>query len=97
MRKLILFVILLLIVGLGVVFTVFNYQPARLDLYFVQFSLPLATLLALALLIGALLGMVTAMLLAVRKQREVRNLEKRLKLAEQELNNLRTSPLKDAR
>lgn len=80
-----------LIVG----FTLLNSDIVNFDYYFNTLRLPLALLLAAALIVGVLMGISACMFRLIGSRRQVRQLKNKLELQQQEINNLRKIPIKD--
>ena len=72
-----------------------NAQSVTLNLYLREFSLPVSVLVFLALVLGAVLGILASAGMVLRRQQEVRRLKRRLALSEEEVLNLRNIPIKD--
>jgi len=89
----IILIIFLLIVG--ITFAILNADPVTINFYVGEDKLPLSFLLVLAFLTGALVGLLIALGVFFRARRENRNLQKRINLAEAEVKNLRSIPIKD--
>jgi uncharacterized integral membrane protein len=87
--------LLLFMVVLGAALALHNAEPVPFDYYFDSQSIPLALLLGGALLLGALLGWLSALPWVIRLRTQLGTLRKRQKLERQELENLRSLPLKD--
>lgn len=87
--------LLLLMMVLGAALALQNADPVPFDYYFDSQKVPLALLLVGALLFGALLGWLSALPWVIRLKAQVSSLKRRQKLASQELDNLRSLPLKD--
>lgn len=87
------FFLLMLVIGLT--FAVLNAEPVKLDYYFGSHYVPLSLTLVLALIIGAILGALASAGLVLRVKRENARLQKAIKMAEKEVVNLRTLPVKD--
>lgn len=96
-RKLALFVSLLLIVLLAAVFAYNNPQSIAVDIAFARFenvSVSLAFIVCFA--VGWLFGVLSAGIAVARIASERRQLRKALRLAEAEVSSLRSLPLHDA-
>lgn len=89
--------ILCLVVLVGVVFAVLNAQPVLLNYYFGTREMPLSLVFILALIVGSVLGILASISLLIRSRREMQKLRKAAKLAEKEVTNLRSLPIRDAR
>lgn len=79
----------------GVSFAVMNDAPVLLDLYVVQWSLPLSVVLLLAMGSGLLLGSLLSLLFLIRIKRENSRLKRERNAVQQEIANLRTLPVKE--
>lgn len=97
MKRIIAIIILLCLAALGLGFTVLNAEQVRLNYYFGQAELPLALVIVGTLVVGALLGLLAATWMLLARKHENRRLRRRLKLAEQEIHNLRELPVRDHR
>ena len=95
LRKIFIFIIFISAFIVSTTFAAFNMQSVALDLFFVQWQLPLAVLLILVLLCGLLLGGFLVALNTVRLRYENRRLTGKLHNAEAELNSLRILPVRD--
>ncbi|HAO25011.1 MULTISPECIES: LapA family protein [unclassified Methylophaga] len=82
---------------LSTAFAAFNMQVVSLDLFFVQWQLPLAVLLIAVLLLGLMIGAALIALSTIRIRYENHRLVNKLQNAEQELNSLRILPVRDSR
>lgn len=88
-------VVLLLVIALGLTFSVMNAEPVDLDYYFGTAAIPLALLLAGAVVLGALLGVLASLGAIFRLKRDNSRLRRDMRLAEKEVTNLRSIPLRD--
>lgn len=86
---------LVLLIGVGITFTVLNPQQVTLNYLLGSLQLPLALLVVLVLAVGAVLGLLVAGFMILRLKRENRKLRRGTRLAEQEVANLRSLPIKD--
>jgi len=96
MKRLLAFAAIVTIGFIGLAFAVLNAGTVELKYYLGTLSIPLALLLIIVLLTGALLGGVASVGLALHQHRENHHLRKKLSLIETELKNLREIPIKDA-
>jgi len=87
--------VILTLLVLGLTFAILNAEPVTINYYVGKDTLPLSFLLTIAFLTGALVGLLIALVGFFRARRENRQLRKRIDLAEAEVNNLRSIPLKD--
>ncbi len=86
---------LLFIAAAGLVFSFYNAQNVRLDYVLGQMELPLSVALLGALAAGVLLGILACLGKILHLKQEILRLNRRNQLAEQEISNLRTLPIKD--
>ncbi|MDX1335794.1 MAG: LapA family protein [Gammaproteobacteria bacterium] len=96
MRLFFIIILLLTVSVFGVIFTVFNAEQVPVNLYFVQYSLPMATVVFVAIFIGVLIGILLSFGALIRKHSEMVRLKKRFASLEQEVDNLRKIPIKDS-
>lgn len=88
--------ILYLIVGiLALVFALLNAQTIQFNYYFGQLQLPLSLLVAIALVLGAVLGVLVSMGMLIKAKRQASLQRKNADFAEKELAKLRALPLND--
>lgn len=93
--RLIRLILFLLVMLVGVALAVMNADPVNLNYYFGSRELPLSVLLVAAVFVGAILGMVAGLGGMMRVKRENADLRKQARLASEEVNNLRSLPIKD--
>lgn len=96
MRKVLSFLLVLFLMLVALAFTTLNLGVMALHFYFINISLPIAVVVFLCMLIGAILGGLASALLLMRKTAELRRLRRRLAERERELDSLRNLPLKDS-
>lgn len=89
----IIFFIVLLIVGLS--FSLLNSAPVELNYYFGSVELPFSFALVAALATGALLGIFGMLSVVVKLKREAMRFKKTIRASERELSQLRALPVKD--
>ena len=92
--RLIKYTFLFIVAFLGVTFAALNAQSISLNFFIGTYSLPLSLLLAITLILGCAFGLLTALSMYFKLKTENFRINHRLKLAEKEVNNLRTIPLK---
>ena len=85
----------LLLVLLGITFAGLNAEPVNINYYLGSTKLPLSLLLVITFMIGGLLSLFFNIVNYIRLKSANHSLRQRLKLAEVEIVNLRTLPLKD--
>lgn len=95
MKRLFLLILFFILFALGISFAVHNAEPAQLNYYFGTMNAPLSLIVVCALAVGALLGVVTSVVLVFGQRRKVSRLQRKLTMCEQELRNLRQIPLRD--
>ena len=95
MKRIITFVLLLLVSLLGLTFALMNAESVQLNYYFGSVQAPLSLVIVIAIIIGAALGVLATTGIVFGQKRELAKLKKSNKLAEQEVSNLRSLPLKD--
>ncbi|MFH1333974.1 MAG: LapA family protein [Pseudomonadota bacterium] len=86
---------LLLVIVLGVTFAILNATPVSVHYYLGTAQIALSLVIVCSLFIGFLIGFFMMFLVVLRLKSEKRRLKKRLKVTEQEIENLRAIPLKD--
>jgi uncharacterized integral membrane protein len=96
MRLFFIIILLLTVSVFGIIFTVFNAEQVPVNLYFVHYTLPLATVVFVAIFLGALIGIMLSFGALLRKNSEMSRLKKRFSSLEQEVDNLRKIPIKDS-
>lgn len=88
--------VFVIVVGLaGAAFASLNQGAVALNLYFFKSELPLSTVILLAVFAGVLLGLAAMLTPLLRARRRALVMRRQADLLEEELNNLRTIPLKD--
>lgn len=95
MKRIITFVLLLLVALLGLTFALMNAETVQLNYYFGNVQAPLSLVIVIAIIIGAALGVLASTGVVFGQKRELAKLRKSKKIAEQEVSNLRSLPLKD--
>lgn len=95
MSRLFTLLAVVLVAFIGLAFAVLNSGAVELKYYLGTFSIPLALLLALTLLIGVMMGGLASIGIALRQRRENSRLRKHMSLIEAEVKNLRELPIKD--
>ena len=79
----------------GLFFGLLNAAPVKVDYYFGARELPLALVLVITLLAGAVCGVLATLGVIFRNNREISRLRKEVKIAGKELSNLRALPYQD--
>ena len=89
-----LFIFLILVI-FGIVFAVLNAEPVELNYYFGSKEVALSLILVLAMIVGAILGIIASASMIISNRREVMKLRKSVEVAEKEVANLRAIPIRD--
>lgn len=97
MKRILGFLLILLVLVFGLFFGLLNAEPVNVNYLFGSRELPLSFVLVMMLIIGALAGALAGLSLAFRVKREVYRLRREVRLAEKELTNLRSLPIKEPR
>ena len=95
MKRIVNLVLILIVTLVTVTFTLLNSQPVKINYYFGSYEIDLLIVVVMALVIGALLGVTAALGKLVSLKQEILRKEKKIKISEKELENLRSLPLKD--
>ncbi len=95
MFKLLKFILLLGVALLGAGFASINPEPVVVHYYLGEISLPVGMLVLIVVGIGAVLGVLGSLLMILQLQSVNNRLRQQARLASEEVNNLRTIPLKD--
>jgi len=95
MLRLLYFLLALIVVILGVVFSVLNADTVQLHYYLGSIELPLSLVLILAMIIGALLGVFASLGFIIGSRRSASKLKRSVEVAEKEIVNLRNIPIKN--
>ena len=97
MRLFIYLLLFVVIVAFGLTFSLKNPQHVVISYYpDLVVTLPLSVALLVTLLLGVLLGALATSMSVLRKGREVARLRKANDKLDQELQNLRSMPIKDS-
>jgi putative membrane protein len=95
MVRIVYLIIFLILVIFGIVFAVLNAEPVELNYYFGSKEVALSLILVLAMIVGAILGVIASASMIINNRREVVKLRKSVELAEKEVANLRAIPIRD--
>ena len=95
MLRLVYISLTLVIIIVGVAFSVLNAESIQLNYYLGSVELPLSLVLVIAMIIGALLGIIASLSLIVGSRRSANKLKRSVEVAEKEIVNLRNIPIKD--
>ncbi len=97
MSRVISLILIAIFVLLGLAFAVVNAKPVELNYFLGVREVPLAMVLVLSLVLGAIMGFVFSLDMVIRLKRETLRLRRQLQMADKEVVNLRTMPIKDTR
>jgi len=96
MKRLLYIFLTVIVFFVGLTFAFQNSQSVELSYYFgLQWQAPLSLMLILAVAIGVGAGYLVTMRLVMRARREAAQAKKEIKQVEQEVENLRSLPIKD--
>ena len=95
MLRLVYLSITLLIIIFGIVFAVLNSESVQLNYYLGSVELPLSLVIVVAMIVGALLGILASLNLIIVSRRNASKLKRSVEVAEKEIVNLRNIPIKD--
>lgn len=85
----------LIIILFGITFSILNAQSVFINLYVVEWSLPLSLLVILSIILGSLLGMVIMLTRYFRLSCLLRKCQQQMRIQEKEIQNLRIMPIKN--
>ncbi|MFP4649071.1 MAG: LapA family protein [Halorhodospira sp.] len=95
MRRFFAIIAVLLIILIGLAFSVLNSDPVSVDIFFAELDVALSVALVITLILGAALGVLTSLNAVWRRRREVSRLRRQLTYAERQLQAMRRVPLED--
>lgn len=95
MKRIIYLILVLVVTLFTVTFTLLNSQPVKVNYYFGSYEIDLLIVVVICLVIGAALGVTAALGKVFSLKQEMSRKEKKIKITEKELENLRSLPLKD--
>ena len=87
--------LILFFMVIGAAFAVMNAAPVSLNYYLGTTEVPLALILVVALMAGAVLGVMVSLGSMMRLRHESSELRRKLHLSREEIDNLRSLPIKD--
>lgn len=93
--RIVTYLLVFIIVLLGVTFATLNPSVATLNYYVGQKTMPLSLLLVSVFALGCFLGLFVGLWLLLKVKIKNYRLKQRLKIAEKEVQNLRSIPLQD--
>ena len=95
MLRIINYLLFFIVILLGVSFATLNADKVAINYYFGQTQIALSLLLVIVFGIGLIVGLLISSFLLVKEKAQNRRLKSRIKLADQEVSNLRNIPLQD--
>ena len=95
MRRIIKLILIFLVTVLAVTFTLLNSQPVKINFYFGNFEADLVIVILICLALGSLLGIFAVLGKLISFKQELMRKDKKIRVTEKEVENLRTLPLKD--
>jgi len=96
MKRIIIYIILLLVALVGLSFALLNSDIVTLNYYFGKLQAPLSLVMVIALALGAVMGVLASMWAVLAQKRELAKLRKAAKVTEKEITNLRSIPMRDS-
>jgi len=84
-----------IVIILGITFAALNHESVKINYYFSEQSLPLSFLLVLSFICGGIFGLCVGLWLLFKTKLKNYRLQRDLKIAEKEIENLRAIPLQD--
>lgn len=97
MKRVLYGVLTLAVLLVGVTFTSKNAQVVELNYYFgIHWATPLSFMLLTTLTLGIALGLLASLAMQARMQRQLLQARRESRQLEQEINNLRALPIRDA-
>lgn len=95
MSKIFYGIAIIVIVLTGIIFAVLNAESINLHYYFGSREIPLSLAIILSMFLGAILGVVASVGLILRAKKEAARMRKAAEVAEKEISNLRSIPIKN--
>ncbi len=95
MKRIINIIIFILLFTISVTFAFFNFESIKVHYLFGETTTPLVIVILLTLVVGAIIGVLFTVWMSMHVRMELSKTKKELKSVRQELDNLRTIPLKD--
>lgn len=89
------FLLILVVMVVGVAFALMNPGEVEINYYFGTRSIPLSVVVVTAIGLGAIIGIISSFGRAFKLRRENSVLKHKVRVTSEEVNNLRTIPIKD--
>jgi len=97
MKRIVYAVLAVVVFVLGITFTFKNAQVVELNYYFgIHWQTPLSFMILTVLTAGIAFGLLASLAILARMQRQLFNVRRENRQLEQEVNNLRALPIRDA-
>ncbi len=91
------YVFLFIIILFGLTFACLNANSVAINYYVGTSHMPLSLLVVIALAVGGVMGLCIGLFLLLQVKHENRRLQRRAKIAEKEIENIRALPLQENR
>jgi len=95
MSKIFYAIAIVLIALLGVIFAILNAEPVQFNYYFGSTQTPFSLAIVIAMLVGAMLGLLAGLGMIMKAKRQVSRLRRSAEITEKEIANLRAIPIKN--
>ena len=95
MKRIFYIAAIILIIVIGAVFSARNAGLVKLDFMLVVVETNLSLAIIIALILGAVLGVLASLVWLISAKREIQKLKKSAEISNKELNNLRAIPIRD--
>jgi len=95
MKRILKLILIFLAAILAVSFTLLNSQPVKLNFYVGSFETNLVIVILASLALGTLLGIIAVLGKLISYKQEIMRKDKKIRVSEKEVENLRSLPLKD--
>ena len=95
MKRILKLILIFLATILAVSFTLLNSQPVKLNFYVGSFETNLVIVILASLALGTLLGIIAVLGKLISYKQEIMRKDKKIRVSEKEVENLRSLPLKD--
>lgn len=95
MSKILYAIAILLIALFGIIFAILNSDSVEFHYYFGSQPIPFSLAIIIAMLIGAVLGLLASLGIIIKAKRQVAKLKRTVEVTEKEIVNLRAIPIKN--
>lgn len=95
MKRILTFTILLLVALVGLGFALINAEMVSLNFYFDSIQAPLSLVMVVSLAVGAVMGVIASLWVIIGLKRDLAKMRKTIKVADEEIANLRSLPMRD--